>query len=1091
MRNFNFTILFIALFPICAFSQIEDVNGIELGLEAFGDEIPFKSIPTTKDTSLSLKLRNFQLPFRLKNAVIKGFYQDGSPIFIGNDNAIAGEVLGTNQIYPNSMPQLGVTGLNRTIGIWEVSTPRLSHVEFGGRITQGDNSTEPIDYHATHVAGTLIAKGINPNVRGMSYESKLMAFDHVNDLVEMRNFAANNFRISNHSYSKRIGWDLQEDENGNPFWVWFGNPTVSNTEDWKFGWYSPDAREMDDIVNKNQFYLPVRSAGNDRNEGPNPGTEHYVFQNGSYVLSTEIRNLDGNSNGYDCIKHEAAAKNILTVGAIKAKIDEGIITSNMSSFSGWGPTDDGRIKPDIIAPGVDILSCGDESNTDYIELSGTSMSSPAVAGSLNIILDFVMKLTGFSLRASALKALVIHTAQSYGNDEGPNYQSGWGLMDTKAAVDMIKYHNLDSNSPYRVTSRDSLTNGSIRKRNIYLDGNQEFRATIVWSDIAGTATTENTLNRRSPRLVNDLDLRLINVSDNSIYYPYKLDPLNPEKFATKGDNILDNVEQIYVDNPKKGIYSLEVSHKGNIIGGNQQYFSIMYSGRANYYNSLSGTISGRNSLVVNSQNNYPYLDNTRNTYTIASPNSNPVKLMFDSGIKLENGSDFIEIYDGTSSDDPLIASITGAPNKLDYLASSGKMYIVFTSDESNNFNTWTASYSTNEAPYLTLDKKELLSSSFPFSQTVSIQTNCDWEIKNIPNWITVSKISGSTSVAVEISWTQNNAASTRVAILEIHGCNGLKETITVTQYGCTAPFVPIITANKSSICIGETATLTVTNPCNDCQYIWSNNSTGISITVNQGGKYMVTASNTCTSLQSSEVEITSKSLPTKPVTSLVGTIKICDGSSITISVNNVCNGCTIKWSTGETTSSINLNATGTYHVAFINDCGEGQKSDNIIVEKETYIPTIVVNDLCYLAGPNGGLSYQWQLNGIDITGATLQFYVALQNGYYTLKAVRSDNCSGISEPKFISGCTSTVEDNIESNIFISPNPFSDELVIHLSNSLDNKTESNLYAINGQLIKSAKSVGGIIRYDTQELPKGAYIVKIFINQQIKQFRIIKI
>ena len=61
----------------------------------------------------------------------------------------------------------------------------------------------------------------------------------------------------------------------------------------------------------------------------------------------------------------------------------------MSSFSCWGPTDDGRIKPDVVADGVGVLSSVSSSNTSYSSLSGTSMASPNASGSLLLLQDYM------------------------------------------------------------------------------------------------------------------------------------------------------------------------------------------------------------------------------------------------------------------------------------------------------------------------------------------------------------------------------------------------------------------------------------------------------------------------------------------------------------------------------------------------------------------------------------------------------------------------------------------------------------------------------------------------------------------------------
>lgn len=90
--------------------------------------------------------------------------------------------------------------------------------------------------------------------------------------------------------------------------------------------------------------------------------------------------------GFDCIGQEEVTKNILTVGAVKEVLDyQEPDNVKMSSFSCWGPCDDGRIKPDIVGKGVDVYSTYDGSNSDYGVSQGTSFSSSNVTGSMVLL----------------------------------------------------------------------------------------------------------------------------------------------------------------------------------------------------------------------------------------------------------------------------------------------------------------------------------------------------------------------------------------------------------------------------------------------------------------------------------------------------------------------------------------------------------------------------------------------------------------------------------------------------------------------------------------------------------------------------------
>ena len=90
----------------------------------------------------------------------------------------------------------------------------------------------------------------------------------------------------------------------------------------------------------------------------------------------------------------------------------------MSAYSSWGPTDDGRIKPDLVGTGDAILSSSANGDDAYSTLTGTSVSAPNVAGSLLLLQEFYARQTyGFTMRAATLKGLVLHTANEAGGTQ--------------------------------------------------------------------------------------------------------------------------------------------------------------------------------------------------------------------------------------------------------------------------------------------------------------------------------------------------------------------------------------------------------------------------------------------------------------------------------------------------------------------------------------------------------------------------------------------------------------------------------------------------------------------------------------------------
>jgi len=506
------------------------------------------------------------------------FAQNGEMIFRKTNNLGSGRTISTNKVWPGGTTGTSLTGAGLTgrLGEWDGGGVLINHQEFNGRVTQVDAVSGTVT-HSTHVAGTMIAAGIDPNAKGMSYEATLSAYDWNSDAAEMTNAGANGMLLSNHSYGSICGWYYNTSYSPAHL-EWYGDLTISSVTDYKYGYYDQEAADWDNIAYQNPNYLICKAAGNDRG-APGPsginlsGATWYVRNsNGVFVQGTGT--IPSYVSQYDCIEPTATAKNVLTVGAVN-KI--GNSNSNngwtktadvvMSPFSGWGPTDDGRIKPDVVAAGVNIYSTSDAGINQYTTESGTSMATPATCGSLLLVQQHYNNLKGKFMTAATLKALAIHTADEAGNT-GPDYTFGWGLINTSKAVKLI------SDNTFSQIQERSLPNGNIYTQNITSDGTTPLRITISWTDVSATVRPI-ALNDTTRRLVNDLDIRLKRVSDNTVFMPYILNPANPSAVATTGDNIRDNVEQIYLAAPLAGSYVLTVSHKGTLILPPQNYSLIV------------------------------------------------------------------------------------------------------------------------------------------------------------------------------------------------------------------------------------------------------------------------------------------------------------------------------------------------------------------------------------------------------------------------------------------------------------------------------------------------------------------------------------
>lgn len=498
------------------------------------------------------KENNWKVLFETNKQLIELMKLDelGNPLYYCTDNANAAISTSTNELHNGGSLGLSLDGTGMVAGEWDGGAVLSTHQEFNNtgssRINQGDNPGST-HYHATHVAGTILAGGVQASAKGMAFNASLNAYDWNSDDSEMAAEAANGLLISNHSYGYVTGWYWDGFD-----WDWAGDPGISDQEDWRFGYYGSTAQSWDNIARNAPYYLIVKSSGNDRGDGP---------AGGAYPQ-------DG---PYDCISLNGNAKNILTVGAV-ADVSGGYSGNpndvTMSSFSSWGPSDDGRIKPDICGNGVNLYSTMDGHNADYDGLSGTSMSSPNVTGSLLLLQEHYFEVNAAYMKSATLKALAIHTADECGPDSGPDYMFGWGLLNSETAAQVIN----DNNTASIIT--EETYNGTDLELTVTSTGIEPLTVTVVWTDPAGTPPGAS-LDPADIMLVNDIDLSI--TKDANTYLPYVLNKNNPSAAATTANNDVDNVEKVFISNPVAGNYTINISHEGSISGGSQD-FSVIITG---------------------------------------------------------------------------------------------------------------------------------------------------------------------------------------------------------------------------------------------------------------------------------------------------------------------------------------------------------------------------------------------------------------------------------------------------------------------------------------------------------------------------------
>lgn len=460
---------------------------------------------------------------------------NGEKIYAQTHNAGSATTARATALYNGGSLGINIQGQSMTAGVWDGGGARFSHQEF---MVNGNSKIllmngSPFNDHASHVAGTVAAQGVVSNARGVAFNSSVLSYDWGSDLAEMLSEAASGLLVSNHSYGI-----------GSLGSIWF------------YGAYDSRARQIDQICFNNQYYLPVVSAGNDRNETTQPG-------------STQ----NANKFGYDLIFGHGNAKNVLTVAAVNQVSNyTGPSSVQMSSFSSWGPSDDGRIKPEISMKGVNVRSTLDTSDSAYGFMSGTSMASPGVTGVIVLLQQYYNQLYSEFMKAATVKGLVLHTADEAGINLGPDYEFGWGLINAETAAKVIRDKNLSVNRS--IIEELNLTNGGSYSKTIVTNGTEPLRVSISWTDPAYPGQNNGNIDPSILYIVNDLDVKVTS-STGTVYYPWKLQGMaDPAANATNNStNNIDNFERVDVNNPL-GEYTITVNHKGS-LQGSQQNFSLI------------------------------------------------------------------------------------------------------------------------------------------------------------------------------------------------------------------------------------------------------------------------------------------------------------------------------------------------------------------------------------------------------------------------------------------------------------------------------------------------------------------------------------
>lgn len=400
-----------------------------------------------------------------------------------------------------SMGGLGLNGSGITIGHGD--TGGFTHEDLKDRVYEF--SIAPQTIHAPHTAGTMIGAGnLQEKHRGMAAEARIVnaaSYDIISNAASF--YGDYNVRVTNNSYAA-----LEKLIDCN-----------------SMGEYNIYSQESDESTVQMNDLLHVWASGN----------------SGALVCGDNMPAYNSVLSGPQC------NKNGITVGSIWRR--EG---TPVAEFSCQGPTDDGRIKPEIVAQGTNVTSCGADNN--YFTTAGTSMSAPSITATAALMQEAYKKTHNDHYPvASLIKAILINTADDLLN-EGPDFSVGYGKVNTMKAAREAGLDNHHVNT---------IQEGEVRTYSFDIPpGEARAVFTLCWSDPAASPLSAR-------QLINDLDLEV--TGPGSHFLPWILDPSpdNALRPAVRGRDSLNNTEQISILNPDAGTYTVIV--KGHKLISAQEY----------------------------------------------------------------------------------------------------------------------------------------------------------------------------------------------------------------------------------------------------------------------------------------------------------------------------------------------------------------------------------------------------------------------------------------------------------------------------------------------------------------------------------------
>ena len=446
----------------------------------------------------------------------------------------------------------GINGSSVTVDVTDTGVDG-SHRAFSGKLRAYTavevgrlNWTDPTG-HGTHVAGIVLGDGLY-----RLGESNDMPRGKYAGVAPGANLTAQSLYNGPYFFRNLTMWSVQHNAD-----ISQNSWGADNSTLW--GAYTLDSREYDNatrdadwLTDGNQSILVVFSAGND-------GT-----------------------SGNDTISTTAAGKNVITVGAV-GNDKFGLGSGTVWAVSSRGPTDDGRIKPDLVAPGDLVVSTwatldpgtsgsvpGDGGTHSYIGYGGTSMAAPIVSGASALVIDHIRRIDGHDDPSPALvKAVLIATADHLTTEAWPGNGQGWGRVNVSRALVESRTQTLEW-----IDQSSTLTSvGESMDYTFEVDTGAPLSISLVWTDVSSALYAGKTL-------INDLDLEVTSPSGKTYLGNAIVDNRSAEGGTADRTN---NVEVVYLPTTERGTWTVKVKafELPPVPGGGSQDFAIAVSGQVN------------------------------------------------------------------------------------------------------------------------------------------------------------------------------------------------------------------------------------------------------------------------------------------------------------------------------------------------------------------------------------------------------------------------------------------------------------------------------------------------------------------------------